>query len=64
MNPAIEYLIFTDPDNERPSVTSPTREGAELWATRFQNRTGKKVKLVRRTWSYDDVEVEVRERVV
>lgn len=57
----VEYLLYTDPDSDLPSMKSSSREGAELWAARFERRTGRRPRLVRRRWYHDDVELELRD---
>ena len=54
-----EWLLF-DQSDVVAKIKSSTREGAELWARRHEERTGNKLRLVRRDWSYADTEHEVR----
>lgn len=59
----VEYLCLF-PGNEEPQVKTSTRETAEMWATRYKDRTGDEVRLIRRTWSKVDTPIEIREQRV
>lgn len=56
----VEYLIFFAGDAE-PQVKSDTREPAEDWAIKYQQRTGQEVRLIRRTWTHTDTPLQIRQ---
>jgi hypothetical protein len=60
MRAKTEYLILFAGDAE-PQVKTDTRETAERWANLYIERTGHEVRLLKRTWSYSDTPLEIRE---